>query len=286
MPIDIDKLMRFQIPQGRQVLSAEAIALYALSVGLGRDPLDTRQLPYVDPLRGPEVMPSMVLVMAHPGFWVADPQSGIDPQSVLHGSQSFSITGALPRSGVVESFSRVTDVFDKGAGSAALVMAQTELHDGDGRQFATMERVIFVRGGGGFGGTAAPARAKASPPESPPDASIELGTDPNQALLYRLNGDMNPLHSDPETASRAGFHAPILHGLCTMGVVTHALLAARAGYRSGVLRSLSLRFCAPVFPGETIRTELWNDGRFRASVPARNTVVIDDGMAAMTGSER
>lgn len=283
MPIDIDKLTRFEIPSASQVLTPESIAFYALSIGIGRDPLDLRQLAYVDPLRGPVVMPSMVLVMAHPGFWIADPQSGIDPQAVLHGSQGFSIKRELPRSGRVESQTRISDVFDKGAGGAALVVTQTNLHDAGGTLFATLERVTFVRNGGGFGGQAAPARPRMETKDTAPDHVIDLRTEPAQALYYRLNGDLNPLHSDPEMAARAGFPRPILHGLCTMGVVTHAVLAACAGYRSESLRALSMRFCAPVFPGETIRTEMWKDGRFRARVPARETVVVDDGIAEISG---
>lgn len=281
MPIDIEKLMSFEIPVGRQVVTPEAIALYALSVGVGRDPLNGDQLDYVDPLRGPVVMPSMVLTMAHPGFWMADPRSGVDAGAVLHASQSFAILGELPRSGMVKSHSRVTEVFDKGAGGAALICAVTDLHDQSDRAFARLERVTFVRNGGGFGGRPAPARPRETVPDTAPDHVVDLGTDPYQALIYRLNGDLNPLHSDPAVAARAGFAMPILHGLCTMGVVTHALLAARAGYRSEALRSLRLRFCSPVFPGETIRTEIWKSGRFRALVPARETVVVDDGSAEL-----
>ena len=279
MPIDIDRLMRFEIPVGRQRLTANAIALYALSVGMGRDPLDLAQLDYVDPLQGPTVMPSMVLVMAHPGFWMSDPASGIDPRAVLHASQSFRITGDLPVSGEVESRTQVREVVDKGEGKPALVMTETRLRDGEGREFASLDRVTFVRGGGGFGGSASTSRQRRESPATPPDHVLDLETDPSQALVYRLNGDLNPLHSDPEIAAKAGFRAPILHGLCTMGVVTHALLAARADYRADRLRAMELRFAAPVYPGETIRTEIWDDGRFRALVPGRETVVVEDGFA-------
>lgn len=281
MPIDLAKLMNFEIPVGRQVVTPEAIALYALSVGVGRDPLNLDQLPYVDPLRGPVVMPSMVLIMAHPGFWMADPRSGVDPEAILHASQSFTILGELPGAGVVESRSRVTEVFDKGPGGAALIGTVTDLYDETSRAFARLERVTFVRNGGGFGGQPPPARPRETAPDTAPDQVVDLATDPFQALLYRLNGDLNPLHSDPAVAARAGFAAPILHGLCTMGVVTHAVLAARARYRSQALRSLRLRFVSPVFPGETIRTEIWRDGRFRALVPARETVVVDGGSAEL-----
>lgn len=279
MPIDIDKLMRFEIPAGRQTLTPNAIALYALSIGLGRDPLDLAQLAYVDPLQGPEVVPSMVLVMAHPGFWMADANSGIDPEAVLHASQSFRISHPVPKSGEVESRTSVTEVVDKGAGNAALIRTETRLQDAKGKQFATLERVTFVRDGGGFGGSAPGASQRRERPDAPPDYMVDLATGREQALLYRLNGDLNPLHSDPRVAGKMGFQAPILHGLCTMGVVTHAVLKTLADYQSSSLRSLRLRFSSPVYPGETIRAEIWNDGRFRALVPAREAVVVDDGFA-------
>lgn len=282
MPIDIDKLMRFSIPEGRQTLTPKDIAFYALSVGLGRDPLDARQLGFVDPLKGPLTMPSMVLVMAHPGFWLGDPASGVDPNAVLHAAQSFEILGSLPGDGDVLSRTRVTDVLDKGEGKAALIFAETELRDGDDRVFARLERVTFIRGGGGFGGSPGAPAAKPTPPDGPPNVAIDLETGREQALLYRLNGDLNPLHSDPAVAAEAGFQAPILHGLCTMGVVAHALLRGLADYRPEALRSARLNFAGPVFPGETIRTEIWKDGRFRALVPDREAVVIDGGRATLS----
>lgn len=281
MPIDIDKLMAFRVPSVRQVLGPTDIALYALSIGMGRDPLDREQLRFVDPLQGPAVMPAMVLVMAHPGFWMGHPDSGIDPRGVLHASQAFEIFGPLPQGGEVASRSRVTGVADKGPGKAALIFTETELRDGDDRPFARLERTTFIRGGGGFGGDPGPAAEREAAAEAPPDLTIDLATGREQALLYRLNGDLNPMHSDPDLARKAGFDGPILHGLCTMGVVSHALLAGLAGYRPERLRRVSLRFSKPVYPGETIRTEIWNDGRFRALVPGRDAVVVDGGRASV-----
>lgn len=279
MPIDIDRLMAFEVPVVRQTLRPNDIALYALSVGMGRDPLDTRQLAYVDPLQGPRMMPSMVLVLAHPGFWIAHPESGVDPKAVLHAAQGLRISGPLPSEGEVESRTRVAEVVDKGEGKAALIHIETELRDGDGRLFATLERTTFVRGGGGFGGSTGASSPRTEAPQGPPDLTVDLDTGREQALLYRLNGDLNPLHSDPAIARKSGFDAPILHGLCTMGVVTHALLRGLADYRADAIRAMRLRFSSPVYPGETIRTEIWNDGRFRASVPARGVTVVEDGTA-------
>lgn len=283
MPIDIEKLTRLEIPAARQVLTPRDIAFYALSVGMGRDALDARQLAFVDPLRGPAVMPSMVLVMAHPGFYLGHPESGVDPKAVLHADQAIELLGPLPSEGEVESRTRITDVLDKGAGKAALILAETELMDGAGRLFARLSRTTFIKGGGGFGGSPDPKRppVRRAAPEGPPDHVVDLETGEEQALLYRLNGDLNPLHSDPDLARGLGFDRPILHGLCTMGVVCHALLRAPGGYRADALREVRLRFAKPVYPGETIRTEIWNDGAFRALVPSRDTIVIDGGFAVI-----
>lgn len=281
MSIEIDKLMALPIPAVRQELTPNAIALYALSIGMGRDPLDARQLPYVDPLRGPVVMPAMALVMAHPGFYLGDPASGVDPKSVLHADQAIEILGPIPVAGAVASQTRITDVIDKGEGKPALILAETELSDSEGRAFARLNRTTLIRGGGGFGGSPDPKTPapRCPAPEGPPDHVVYLDTGAEQALLYRLNGDLNPLHSDPKLARKLGFDRPILHGLCSMGIVTHAALRALGDYRADSLRSIRLRFAKPVYPGETIRTELWNDGSFRALVPTRDTVVIDGGFA-------
>lgn len=278
MPIDIDKLLRFRIPDARQELDPRDIAAYALSVGMGR--LDPRAVPldYVDPARGPKLMPAMVLVLAHPGFWAADPASGIDPGAVLHLSQSFEILDELPSRGVVASRSKVLDVTDKGPGKAAIVTVGTDLWNGAGTRFARLKRGIYVRDGGGFGGTNAQASAPVALPSRPPDKVCDLTTGVDQALHYRLNGDLNPLHSDPAIAEKAGFERPILHGLCVLGVISHALLREQAGYRADALRSMSAQFRKPVYPGETIRTEIWNDGFFRARVPERDLIVVDKGL--------
>jgi acyl dehydratase len=284
MPIDADKLRRFAIPTVRQTLTPRDVAFYALSVGVGRDPFDPQQLAYVDPLQGPSILPAMVLVMAHPGFWVAHPDSGVDPVAVLHAAQSFEITGAIPREGIVESESRVTGLIDKGPGKPALILGETTLRDAAGNVFALLKRTTFVRGGGGFGGEDQPAASEPPRDDRPPDYVVDLTTGREQALFYRLNGDLNPLHSDPAIAAKAGFAAPILHGLCTMGVITHALLRAAANYREDAIRSVSLRFSQPVMPGETIRTEIWSGGRFQARVLERDVLVATQGHFSLTAS--
>ena len=280
MTIDPDRLLHFPIPEVRQTLTERDTILYALSVGLGQDPMDERQLDYVDHRRSLRALPSLPVVLAHPGFWLADPATGVDALRLVHGEQEIELLQPLPVAGELLGRSRVTGLVDKGAGRGALLYSEKQVLDaGTGRVLAVTRSTTFLRGDGGFGGPAGPVRAAAAPPAGEPDVVVDLPTRPEAALLYRLNGDDNPLHSDPATAARAGFPRPILHGLCTLGVVAHALLRALGQYDAGRFRSLALRFSAPVFPGETIRTEIWRDGAFRARVLEREVVVVNNGRA-------
>lgn len=282
MPIDVEKLLSYPIPVIHQTLTRQQTAFYALSVGLGADPVDERQLRYVDYSRDLQVLPSQALVLAHPGFWLGDPQSGVDPKRVVHGEQSLEIHCPLPVAGEVVSETKIVDLVDKGPGNGALLYTRKELRSAeDNRLLASTLNTTFIRGGGGFGGNPTPASAWSASrtPEGEPEICVDLQTRPEQALYYRMNGDDNPLHADPSVASAAGFSRPILHGLCTFGVVCHALISALANYDASRLRSMSLRFSAPVLPGETIRTEIWRDGSFRARVLERDVLVVSNGAA-------
>ncbi len=279
MPIDPTTLLGFDIPVVRQRVTPRDAILYALSIGLGQDPLDEPQLDYVDHHRTLRAMPSMAVVLGHPGFWLANSRTGVDAVRLVHGEQWIEWNAALPTDGEVLGHTRVTGLIDKGAGRGALLFSEKRLTDAaTGALLAVTGATTFLRGDGGFGGAPGPAPAPHPMPASAPDLTIDLSTRPEQALIYRLNGDDNPLHADPAVAARAGFPRPILHGLCTLGVVTHALLRAR-GYAASPCR-LQLRFSAPVFPGETVRTEIWGDGSFRARIVGRDVVVIDHGLVA------
>lgn len=277
--IDYDRLMAFPIPEVRQHLTQRDTIFYALSTGLGADPMDPRQLAFVDHHRALHAMPSMALVLGHPGFWATDERTGIDYLRVVHGEQQITLHAPLPVEGEIIGRTRVTGLVDKGPGRGALMYTEKQVLDGAGRLLATAESTTFMRGDGGFGGPAGPVKPPNPAPEGEPDILVDLPTRPEQALYYRLNGDDNPLHADPDFASRAGFPRPILHGLCTMGVVVHALLRALCDYDPAALRSVGLRFSAPVFPGETIRTEIWRGGGFRARVLERDSVVVTHGLA-------
>lgn len=282
MAITADHLLNYEIPEVRQRLTKRDAILYALSVGLGQDPLDARQLDFVDHKRALTALPSMAVVLCHPGFWLANPATGVDAVRLVHGEQGIELLRPLPIEGELVGKTRVTGLVDKGAGKGALMYSEKELRDAaSGELIARTRSTTFLRGDGGFGGPSAPVRAPHPVPEGAPDRVLDLPTRPEQALLYRLNGDDNPLHSDPAVAAKAGFPRPILHGLCTLGVVTHALLRGLAGYETAKFKSLELRFSSPVYPGETIRTEMWNSGAFRARVVERNEVVVNNGRVVL-----
>jgi len=279
MAIIAEKLLNFPIPEVRQRLTKRDTILYALSVGLAADPMDVAQLRFVDHHKALAAMPSMAVVLGHPGFWAANPETGIDAVRVVHGEQSIVWHKPLPVEGEIIGRTRVTGLVDKGPGKGALMYTEKQVTDAaTGDLLAVTASTTFMRGDGGFGGESGPVKPVYAVPEAAPDVTIDLPTRPEQALYYRLNGDDNPLHSDPEVAAKAGFPRPILHGLCTLGVVCHALLKGLCGYETGAMRQMDLRFSSPVFPGETIRTEIWlESGAFRARVVERDVVVVNNG---------
>lgn len=278
--IDQERLLNYIIPEIRQTVTPRDVVFYALSVGLGQDPMDMRQLDYVDAQRTLKVLPSMALVLAHPGFWYADPETTIDALRIVHGEQALTLHHPLPVSGDLVSRTRVTGLVDKGESRGALLYSEKQLFDATTDMLlATSHVTTFLRGDGGFGGPAGPVRPVNPMPNTEPDIIVDLPTRPEQALYYRLNGDDNPLHADPAVAKRAGYACPILHGLCTLGVITHALLRELGMYDVEGFRELSLRFSAPVYPGETIRTEIWKNGAFRARVVERDSVIVNNGKA-------
>lgn len=280
MPIDVEKLLDYPIPVVRQTLTRQQSALYALSVGMGTDPLDEQQLDYVDFGRPMRAMPSMAVVLGHPGFWLGDPRSGVDPSCVVHGEQEISLHRELPVEGEIIGETRILGLTDKGPGQGALLYTRKEVRNAvDGELLATALNTTFLRGGGGFGGESALLRTSHQTPDRAPDFCLDLPTRPEQALYYRLNGDGNPLHADPAVARGAGFSRPILHGLCTFGIVCHALLKTLGDYDASRLSGMALRFSAPVLPGETIRSEIWRDGSFRARVVERDALVVSNGLA-------
>jgi len=280
MAVSVEKLMTLRIPEVRHTLTRRDTMLYALAVGLGQDPMDAAQLRFVTE-NGLQALPSMAVVLAYPGFWIRDLDTGIDHVRLVHGEQALTIHRPLPVEGELIGRVRVTGVVDKGEGKGMLLYSARDIVEAaSGALVASLEQTTFCRGDGGFGGPTGPVRPVHPVPERAPDITVELPTRPEQALVYRLLGDYNPLHSDPAVAAKAGFPRPILHGLCTLGVAGHALLKALCGYDPARFRAMELRFSAPVFPGEKIRTEIWHEeggAGFRAVAVERGATVINNG---------
>jgi len=280
MTIDDQRLRNRRFPEIRQSYSRKDAILYALGVGMGQDPLDADQLRFVYE-ENIQALPTMAVVLGHPGFWLREPDTGIDWKRSLHGEQSLVLHRPLPAEGVVVGRTRIDEIIDKGAGRGAVIYSSRELHGSDGSLYATVAQSSFCRADGGFGGRSGPARAPSPVPERTADCSITLPTRPEKALINRLSGDYNPLHVDPAVAAAANFQRPVLHGLATYGLAGHALLKLLCGYDPARFQRMDVRFSSPVFPGETIRIDIWKEyaGRaaFRATVLERGAVALDNG---------
>ena len=284
MAIDYDKLLALKIPDVEHSYGDRDAMLYALGVGVGHDPIDRAQLDFVYE-KNLKALPTFACLLGYPGFWVKDLDTGIDWVRIVNGEQGFTLNAPIKPRGTVVGKTRILDVIDKGAGKGAVVYTERKITDkASGELVAIVTQTTFCRADGGFGGLPREQPAPHKTPERTPDLVCDLGTRPEMALVYRLSADLNPLHADLDVAKAAGYPRPILHGLGTFGVVGHALLKSVCNYDPSRFTAMSGRFSAPVFPGETIRTEFWRDGdvvSFRASVPDRNVVVMHNGRAEL-----
>ncbi|HUK04384.1 MAG TPA: MaoC/PaaZ C-terminal domain-containing protein [Burkholderiales bacterium] len=277
MALDYDRLMSLKREGERFRYGDRETMLYALGIGMGRDPLDADELAYVFERPGAalKTVPSMATVLARVPLLK---DCGYDYSKVVHGEQRLTLHRPLPPEGELLADAHVTEAYDKGAGKGAVIYTETAVRSAaDGAPVFTLNSVTFARGDGGFGGPAGSGPAPHVLPARAPDLSVRLETRKDQALLYRLSGDRNPLHADPELARRVGFRAPILHGLCTYGTACRAILQSVAAYDHTKIAGLDVRFSAPVYPGESIATDLWVDGKvvsFRCRVPERGDIVV------------
>ena len=268
------------------------VMLYALGVGLGQDPMNETELAFVYE-KDLKVVPTAATVLSSGARGTAGPApdmpaghrpSQINFLMVVHGEQKVELHKPLPAQGTFTASSRTVGAYDKGAGKGAVILNETVWTDDKGEKVATLTGSTFARGDGGFGGPSEGAPEPHTVPSRAPDMSVDFTTREDQALLYRLNGDRNPLHSDPSIAKRAGFDRPILHGLCTYGITCRAVLQAITGFEPDQILSHQARFSAPVFPGDTITVDLWTDGKaisFEARVKARSVTVIKNGLTML-----
>ena len=249
MPIDLSYIGK-KLGGVTQRWTQKDVMLYGLGVGCGRD-----ELSFVYE-RDLKVLPTFAVVPAFPAMLNLGGALQVNPAMVLHGEQSIELTaGAIPSEATVTTTPTIKAVYDKGKG--AVVVVATESIDDTGKVLFRGQSSIFVRGEGGFGGDRGPSGAQHIPPDRTPDTSVSYKTLASQALLYRLSGDMNPLHADPDFAKMGGFDVPILHGLCTFGHAGRAVLASYCDNDPARMKTFAVRFAGVVFPGETITTDMW-----------------------------
>ena len=255
--------------------------LYALGLGAGADPLDPRELKFVyeEDLRA---LPTMnVLLGAGSGGILSG--AGVNYLMLLHGEQRLRVYKPLPPQGHIFSTSRCLGVVDKGAAKGAVLHLESTILDEKTREhYATTIMSLFCRGDGGFGGPTEDPLPSHQVPSRPHDMEVALKTRPDQAALYRLNGDRNPLHIDLKVAKKAGFDRPILHGLCTYGISCRAVMQAYCDLDPARIKTFDARMSSPVHPGETIVTRMWKDGAtisFECSVAERPVTVVKNGRA-------
>lgn len=294
MPIDAAKAVGAALPERSFSWTESDVLLYHLGIGFGAregDPLDPDVLAYTVEGPGLRVLPSFGIVA--PSFHETNPPSldlpgcDIDLAQVVHGSQEIVVHRRLPTAGSGVLQTRISDVWDKG--KAAVIVQEGQAFDSDGTPLFTTRSSIFVRGEGGWGGDRGPS-TKVELPDREPDLDTTYAVTPQQALLYRLCGDRNPLHADPAFAARAGFPAPILHGLCSYGIVLREVVQGLLGSDADRVAGLSARFAGVVFPGERIRVRAWAeqgrivvDATIDSDNPARDGApVLADCLVTLT----
>ncbi|MFC9874091.1 MaoC/PaaZ C-terminal domain-containing protein [Nocardia salmonicida] len=260
MPIDLATALGATLPAREFSWTPTDVQLYHLGLGAGARPTDPAELAYLDD-RAPQVLPTFATVAPTLGETepprVSFPGIEIDLAKVVHGHQEVEVHKPIPATGKAVSVGRIAEIWDKGAN--AVIVQEHTVTGSDGEPLWTVRSSIFAKGEGGFGGERGPS-ARTELPDRAPDAELLTPTLPQQALLYRLSGDRNPLHSDPEFARGAGFPAPILHGLSTYGTVCKALTDALLDSDAGRVGGFRAKFAGVLYPGETLRTKVWREG--------------------------
>ncbi len=283
MALNYDELMATAVDDLQLGYGDTETMLYAQSIGFGRDPVDKKELPYVyEQGQSLRTVPSMASVLVPDMF---PPDLGWDFRQVLHAEQRLQLHRPLPAAADLLVNKRIVDVFDRGPKRGAMILFEADgrLAKDDTAVF-TLGMTVIARGDGGFGGSSGSGPAPHRAPRRDPDLSSNSDTRIDQALLFRLNGDRNPLHADPGTASLAGFGVPILHGLCTYGIACHAILQTICDYDDTLIKGFDARFSAPVIPGDTIRTDMWQERNivsFRCTAIERDVMVLRNGKCTL-----
>jgi acyl dehydratase len=301
MPIFYPDILEQKTPVRTFAYTDKDVMLYALGIGMGADPMDEKELAFVYE-KGLKVVPTAVTVLmsagGRPAFQApaaepSKPREGYRPSQmnflmVLDGERKVELHKPLPAMGATFAAAGGTiGAFDKGKDKGAVIVNETVWTDEKGEKAVTVTGSTFARGDGGFGGPTEGAPEPHVMPTRKADLALDIQTSPDQALIYRLNGDRNPLHSDPEVARRAGFQRPILHGLCTYGITCRAVLKGVLDYDADRILSHQARFSSPVIPGDLLTVDLWVDGdviSFEVRVPARNVTVIKAGKTVLRPS--
>ena len=282
MPINYDEIMSMTSENVEISYSDKDSILYSLGVGLGNDPMNMAELKYVYE-NSQVALPSMAT-----NFQYHSPlllKANINFILVVHGEQKLSFSNPLPVSGDFISNAKVIGCYDKGAGKGAIIDVETTINlKKDNTEICKLVSTTFARGDGGFGGPESP-KSEIFRPEGDPDFVHEIKSKPDQALIFRLSGDYNPLHSDPNFAKTAGFEKPILHGMCTYGIACRSLVESVCEGDAKRLKKFDCRFSSPVYPGETIVTEMWKNGSkvyYQSKVKERDKIVIKNGVSEIT----
>jgi len=285
--IDPERLLAWPFPEIRQTYTERDTILYALSAGMGGDPMDERELSFLlEPSawdRPLQVLPTMATVLCRPPQWYKDPAVGFDWRGMVYGEQHVTLHRPLPAAATLRGAEKITAVFDRGEGRGAILIVERNiLDDADGGAVATISGPVVLRHDGGFGGASGPLPERVEMPDRAPDHQLYVPTLPRAALLFRLHGDVNPLHAVPQAAAKQNFVRPILHGFATLAHCCAEMIRTLAGHDAGRLTGFGARFSQPVFPGETIAIAAWNEGDrvlFRAHAQERGVKVLDGGVA-------
>lgn len=282
MALNHDKLMSLKRTGDRFSYTDRETMLYAIGIGMGRDPYDENELAYTFEKSKLKTVASMATVIQRVPLLK---DCGYDYSKVVHGEQRLALHKPLEPEGEVLVDSRVSEAYDKGPGKGAIIYTETSVRDAKSNQpLYTLLSTTFARGDGGYGGPSGQGPAPHELPARKPDLTAAAETRRDQALLYRLCGDRNPLHADPELAKRVGFPVPILHGLCTYGTACRTILKEVAKYDHSKIRGFDVRFSSPVYPGETVLTDIWVDGKtvsFRCRLKERDVTVINNGKCTL-----